>query len=43
MIVTTGDSVDDLQPDLSKAIAILRKPYLESELIKTMAWLTNGG
>jgi DNA-binding response OmpR family regulator len=40
VIVTTGDGPDDTQPDLRNAVAILRKPFREDELIKTMAWLT---
>lgn len=40
VVVTTGANLDDVQPDLSKAVAVLQKPYLESDLIKTMTWLT---
>jgi DNA-binding response OmpR family regulator len=38
VLVTTGDSF--VQPDLSKRVAVLRKPYSYRDLIKVMTWLT---
>jgi DNA-binding response OmpR family regulator len=38
VVVTTGDSF--VQPDLSKTVAVLRKPYSDRDLIKVMTWLT---
>jgi CheY-like chemotaxis protein len=39
VVVTTGDSADREAPDLSKALAVLRKPYPEADLIKVLAWM----
>jgi CheY-like chemotaxis protein len=38
VVVTTGDSF--VQADLSKKVAVLRKPYSDRDLIKVMTWLT---
>jgi CheY-like chemotaxis protein len=40
VVVTTGSNIEDVQPDLSQAVAVLQKPYRESDLIKTMVWVT---
>jgi hypothetical protein len=37
VIVTTGDSF--AQPDLSKTVTVLQKPYSVRDLIKVMTWL----
>jgi CheY-like chemotaxis protein len=37
VVVTTGDSF--VQADLSKRVAVLRKPYSDRDLIKVMTWL----
>jgi hypothetical protein len=37
VVVTTGDSIDREAPDLSKALAVLRKPYPEADLIGATA------
>jgi DNA-binding NtrC family response regulator len=38
VVVTTGDSF--VQADLSKKVAVLRKPYSDRDLIKVITWLT---
>jgi CheY-like chemotaxis protein len=38
VVVTTGDSF--AQPDLSKTVTVLQKPYSDRDLIKVMTWLT---
>jgi DNA-binding response OmpR family regulator len=40
VVVATGGSIDHQDPDLSKAVAVLQKPYSYSELIKVMTGLT---
>jgi hypothetical protein len=35
--MTTGDSF--VQADLSKRVAVLRKPYSDRDLIEVMTWL----
>ena len=40
VIVTTGGSIEPVQPDLSQAIAVLQKPYRESDLINSIISLT---
>ncbi len=40
VIVTTGGSIEPEQPDLSQAIAVLQKPYRESDLITSIISLT---
>jgi hypothetical protein len=37
VVVTTSGSFSAVQPDLSKAAAILHKPYHEGDLIKIIA------
>jgi DNA-binding NtrC family response regulator len=37
VVVTTGGSFSAMQPDLSKAVAVLHKPYPEGDLIKIIA------
>jgi DNA-binding NtrC family response regulator len=37
VVVTTGDSF--VRADLSKRVAVLRKPYSDRDLIKVMTWL----
>jgi CheY-like chemotaxis protein len=39
IVVTTGWTVDQDLPDLTKAVAVLRKPYPEADLIKVLAWM----
>jgi DNA-binding NtrC family response regulator len=39
-VVTTGDSIVHEQPDFSKAVTVLQKPYSERDLIKVLTWLT---
>jgi DNA-binding NtrC family response regulator len=36
VVISTGDEVDRGQPALSKAIAILQKPYAENDLINAI-------
>jgi DNA-binding NtrC family response regulator len=39
VVVTTGESAHGELPDLSKAVAILQKPYPQGDLVKVVAWL----
>jgi DNA-binding NtrC family response regulator len=36
VVISTGDEVDRGQPALSKAVAVLQKPYAESDLINAV-------